>query len=112
VLDPNTQSITLTGTKLDLKLMNDYIDDKCGLSKNFGSVLAFIYSLSYEERVQIVKRCCTHRRKSLFKELDVIQLFKTEILYNTHTGTSFDEKMMEEMQSNFSKLVDKLNEAE
>ena len=72
MMDSNTPSIILTGTKLDLKLMDDYIDDKCGLSKNFGGVLAFIYSLSYEERVQIVKRCCTHRRKSLFKELDVI----------------------------------------
>ena len=63
-------SIMLTGSKLDFKIMEDYMDDKCGLSKNFGSILAFIYSLSYEERVQIVKRCCQYRRKSLFKELD------------------------------------------
>ena len=72
MIDSTVPSLMLTGTKLDLKIMDDYIDDKCGLTKNFGSILAFIYSLSYEERVQIVKRCCTHRRKSLFKELDVM----------------------------------------
>ena len=53
-------------------MMVEYLANACPLSQSFGGVLAFLCSISFEERVQIVKRCCQQRRKSLFNELDIL----------------------------------------
>ena len=59
-----------------------------------------------------MKRCCQQRRKVLFNELDILQLFRTELLYNVQAGASFGDEMLEDLQSNFKELQQRLNDIE
>ena len=80
--------------------MNESNLSKGGVSQNLQTLLDFLTSVNYQERVEIVNQCCADRRDHYFNDQDPMALLKTEIVQNGFGNLFFAEGVLDaEVQS-------------
>jgi len=69
--------------------LNSSTMSKTNISHNIEGALDFIQAVSYEERVRIVSASCQEHRFSLFKDREIMNLLRMELIHNGHGDKYF-----------------------
>ena len=69
--------------------LNSSTMSKTNISHNIEGALEFIQAVTYEDRVEIVSRCCQEKRLSLFKDREMMNLLRMELIHNGHGDKYF-----------------------